>query len=389
MAKQHVQIVASLDGFERLVDEWSDLCDHAANPNPFYRPELLLPALRMGLPKGRTLAVAVRSPAGDLAGMFPLQTKRKRLTVCRPLTHLYCFLETPLVRKGFEDIALSGLAQALHRRALPSAVLQIDGLGPNDQRHRELIRTVGLATLPTQICRRPVLRAGQRLHPSNRTVKEYSRKWRRLEEQGTLRLESVGGGQPGFCRRLNQFVDLEHGGWKARHGSSMKSAGIPRQYFEKAVIKAAHRDIWVIDSLCLNDRPIAMQLNLIERSDRTSVFGFKSAFDERLERYSPGVVLLNEQRRRFHELSDMDLFDSCAGEDNLAVFRLWPDRLERSRYYLATNNLLGRAYLEVISRNLGSEESSDRSGQPSSLPSSMPLPQGAGIRTPSAAGPTA
>jgi len=387
MAKQNVQVIESVDGLERLVDEWSDLCDHAANPNPFYRPELLLPALRMGLPKGRTLAVVVRSPAGDLAGMFPLQTSGKRLTVCRPLSHLYCFLETPLVRKGFQDVALSGLAQALCGRALPSTVLQIDSLGLDDRCHRDSIRAVGLAMLPTQVSRRPVLRAGQQLHPSSRAVKEYRQKWRKLEELGALRLESVGADQPGFCRRLNEFLDLEHGGWKARQGSSMKSAGVPRQYFEEAVIKAAHSGMWAIESLCLDDRPIAMQLNLIERSDRTSVFGFKSAFDDRLERYSPGAVLLNEQRRRFHDSSDMDLFDSCAGEGNHAVFRLWPDRLERSGYYLATNNLLGRAYLEVISRKLEPGGRPDRSGQLPSLPSSTPVLQPAGIKFPGAVGP--
>ena len=57
-------------------------------------------------------------------------------------------------------------------------------------------------------------------------------------------------------------------------------------------------------ALCLDDEPVALKLNLLCPGGGHT---FKIAYDERLEKFSPGVLLELENIRRMHEsLTRMD-----------------------------------------------------------------------------------
>ncbi len=344
------EIVDCEDRLSHLAEEWSDLCNHAIEPNPFYRPELLLPALRLNLPGATFRIVFVRSPSGQLIGMFPFQVGGPRWwgsqVVFRPLTHRYCYVRTPIIREGFIEDNLSSIAEALRQFKLPARLIRLHGFALDDEFEHELTQSsVGLSTFRFTHTRRSALVRGREIHPSTKATEEYASKWRKLSQLGELCLKTDGAGDPLFHRRLSEFLDLEHRGWKASRASSMKSAGAPSEYFSASVVGHAESGLWTVDSVLLDGQPIAMQLNLIDCGRHVVHYGFKSAFDDSLARYSPGAVMLNEQRLRFHTSREIDVFDSCADPKNLAVRRLWPDRLERPSFYVAADTLIGRSYM--------------------------------------------
>src|SRR5690606_10341077 len=114
-----------------------------------------------------------------------------------------------------------------------------------------------------------------------RRLRELERSKRRLAELGTLAFERVSD-RPGVARRLEQFLALEHAGWKGRNGTSFLSLPGHAEF-----ARAAYRNA-IVDSLLLDGEPIAISINIA--AGRTA-FTPKCAYDERYRRHAPGLVL--------------------------------------------------------------------------------------------------
>jgi CelD/BcsL family acetyltransferase involved in cellulose biosynthesis len=80
----------------------------------------------------------------------------------------------------------------------------------------------------------------------------------------------------------------------------------------------------MIIGLDLDGRPLARQVNL--RSGEGS-FAWKSAYDERYARFSPGVLNQLENMRHFQSVDGLEWMDSFTGPDNPMVDALWKDRV--------------------------------------------------------------
>src|SRR6202044_3746814 len=80
------------------------------------------------------------------------------------------------------------------------------------------------------------------------------------------------------------------------------------------------------------------------------LFGFKSAYDEELRRFSPGVQLQTENFGTFDREREETLFDSCAEPGNEMINGLWPDRREIATVVLGPGGIRGTVTRRVLER---------------------------------------
>lgn len=186
---------------------------------------------------------------------------------------------------------------------------------------------------------------------SGKKRKELRRQFARLSELGTI----------SFARELGSdglefwgedFLRLESAGWKGISGSALAAAPETRRLFQEALAGAAARGRLERLSLSLDDVPIAMLATFLTPP---GAFSFKTAFDERYSRYSPGVLL---QLKNLEVLDHPGIAwsDSCAAADHPMIDHLWRERRAIGRLSIAIGGPARRAlFARLLSRELGDQ----------------------------------
>jgi hypothetical protein len=105
-------------------------------------------------------------------------------------------------------------------------------------------------------------------------------------------------------------------------------------------------------SLELDGQPIAMLASLLAPP---GAFSYKTAFDERFSRFSPGVLLQLENLAML-ERAGIAWTDSCAAPDHPMIDSLWRERRALGRFSIAIGGtarraLFGRLVSFELSRN--------------------------------------
>ena len=278
---------------------WDALATCAAEPNPFFESWYLLPSLRALDPRGAVMLLRFECD-GELAGLMPLMREahyyRWPIPQLRNWVHANCFLGVPLVAAGHEQAfwrALlkwaddnAGLALFLHLSHLPldgplhdalAAVLAEQG------RTAALVHREDRAMLQSGPTPQDYLEAAV----SARKRKELRRQHARLTEMGNLRFERCVDGE-GLADWTESFLVLEHSGWKGAAASALASHHATQALFREALAGAAAQGKLERLNLSLDGRPLAMLANFLTPP---GAFSYKTAFDERYARYSPGVLL--------------------------------------------------------------------------------------------------
>ncbi len=181
--------------------------------------------------------------------------------------------------------------------------------------------------------------------------KELRRQQARLAEQGTLavvRRHDV----EGIGTWIEHFLALELRGWKGEAGSALASADATAGLFRESMMAAAERGGLERLSLELDGAPIAMLATLIAPP---GAFSYKTAFDERFARFSPGVLLQLENLALL-ERAGIRWVDSCAAPDHPMIDSLWRERRAIGRVSVAIGGaarraLFGRIAAFELSRN--------------------------------------
>jgi CelD/BcsL family acetyltransferase involved in cellulose biosynthesis len=310
-----VEVLRERGALAALVPAWEELAAHALEPNPFYEHWSVLPALEAFAPREALHFVAVRVH-GRLAGLFPFreQPRYKGLPV-RALSswrHRHMLLGTPLVRAELARECLEALFQRL-----PAPVVEFNCIPAGAPFDRALCTR----SSPCVVSEYPraMLRKSSRVIPS----RSLRRAEKRLRELGQLSHVAL---QPGDAARrwIDEFLALEASGWKGERGSALACNERDRRFAQAMLEAAHHRGQLMIVGLDLDGRPLARQVNL--RSGEGS-FAWKTAYDERYARFSPGVLNQLENMRHFQSLDGLEWMDSFTGPDNPMVDALWKDRV--------------------------------------------------------------
>ncbi len=149
------------------------------------------------------------------------------------------------------------------------------------------------------------------------------------------------------------FLQLEAAGWKGEAQGAIASDARLEAFYERVLGEAHRQGRLRLYVLRLDDRPIGANLVLV---DGTTAFGWKTAYDQTLAKYSPGNVLQRFVLRALAEegVSRLDMLDPVNDWK-----RRWASRIEpRLHVRLYAPTLRGRLLQRLErARRTGKEES--------------------------------
>ncbi|WFL77627.1 GNAT family N-acetyltransferase [Altererythrobacter arenosus] len=346
-----------------FVAQWDSLVEDASEPNPFFEPWYLLPSLA-ALDPHEEVSVAAFYARGRLVGLLPLALAadyyRYPLPHAAAWLHANSFCGAPLIAKGWERQFWQALLAAfdrdpcgamfLHLPQLPSESVVVEALRAiltEEGRAGGTVRVEERALLSSDLSAENYFAAAM----PNKKRKELRRQAKRLGEEGELE----------FARQIDarditewtaEFLVLEQAGWKGGEGSALADGDATCALFRDAIAGAADAGRLERLTLRLDGKPIAMLANFIAAP---GAFSFKTAFDERYSRYSPGV-LLQKENLALLDRTDIDWCDSCAAEGHPMIERIWRDK----RRMISLNVAIGGSVRRSIFRQLLRIETRDK-----------------------------
>jgi CelD/BcsL family acetyltransferase involved in cellulose biosynthesis len=334
---------------------WSRLAGRAAEPNPFYEPEFVLPACRH-LPTWEGTRVARVFEDDELLALLPVQPRRSWRRLKRPVLFNrppLVGLGTPLVDRDHVEDGTARLLETLlagARRGLPGLAV-LEWLGDDGPVARALDAAAKERRLPLHrydtwqrvtLRRRPeptYLEEAQ--GPVHR--RELRRRFRRLAD--------AMGGEPTLVDRtadpggIEEFLRLEAKGWKGAAGRAMAVAADGTEaFFREVCANFGAQGRFRLLSLERGGLPAAMACYLVSGS---TLFVRWIAFDADFDRYSPGAQLDAAMFQYFHAADGLDSVDSCNRAHDHSMDHLWPDRRTLSTVLIGLSRL-DRAVVRLV-----------------------------------------
>lgn len=307
--------------------QWDALSHNPLDKNPFYGRTYVLAGLDTIDRKSGLRAFVVRSAdKGQLLGFFPFRLKRFPLPQAVAATNLYQFCGQPLINKERAGEVIAAWREASRTGQIPArwSFPHLDLTSHFAQRLAAIEGNSALRCLPLPSYRRARLARTSKdfaahlcATVSKSRVKDIQRTLRRLEEAGEVQFERAT--DPALVRqRIDQFLAIEHAGWKGNAGTSFLSDAEHALFARQAFCPKSGQTS--VDSLLLNGQPIALSINM--RSGDT-IFTPKCAYDESFRKYSPGLVLEYLVVEAFYGRNDCTEMDSSTTVDGHVIQALW------------------------------------------------------------------
>jgi CelD/BcsL family acetyltransferase involved in cellulose biosynthesis len=308
---------------------WRDLATRASEPNPFFEPAFLIPALRH-LASGTAVVLVLVYDEDELVWAAPISSHRRWRRVWLPSVttwcHTHCFFGAPLVADDRAEAAWRLVLDAVVAWRPRARVLILE-LMPTDgrllaalERAAEGRRVNRYETYTRATLRRASL-VGDTAPQRGRHRRELERRSRLVErETGAPFTTRDVSAEPGA---IEGFLELEEAGWTGRARTALASKPDEALFALEAARSFQEQGRLVMLATTAGSG-IAAELFAV-RSGRT-LFMFKITFDERSARFSPGTHLVRDMTRWFAAEPDLDLIDSCAAPENDFINRLLPDR---------------------------------------------------------------
>jgi len=329
---------------------WDALALSTAEPNPFFESWYLLPALRRFDPAGKVEILRFER-GGELVGLVPIERAwrygRWPVPHLRVWLHPNCFTVGPLVAKGNERAFWAAFLAWADDNCGPAlfahvAQFPLDGMlasalfgeTQREGRRAALVHREERALLESSLD--PAAYLEQSVRAKKR--KELRRQHARLSEAGKLRVERNIDDKC-LATWIDHFLALEAAGWKGREGSALDCTPATAGLFREALRGAAERGRLERLSLILDGRPIAMLANFITPPGACS---FKTTFDQKFARFSPGVLLQLENLAML-EHPEVEWTDSCAAADYAMIDGIWQSRRPIGRVSIALGGKTRRA----------------------------------------------
>lgn len=326
---------AELRGFERA---WRRLVETALEPNVFFEPEVLLPALDAlagdSVKIGLVMSVPRQDPDGDevLAGLFPVRERRGHTEIWQ---HSYAFQGTPLVRAEVaHEVWSYFLTEALSSRGglLRCQVLRADGTGARAL--LDVARVQGRAVWHQDVHLRAAFRPAGSAEAfistsiGRKVRRNLKRERKLLGERGevTTRVSRI---EPAaIVAWCDEFLALEASGWKGRGGTALGSSDRDARWFKEVATGLAREGRFLGAEMRLDGRPIAMgtMLEAGPQGGAAEAAYFKIAHDESIQGVSLGALLQLDWVEWLHGEDRPANVDSCAIPGHPMIERIWQDR---------------------------------------------------------------
>ncbi len=311
--------------------EWRDLAANAAEPNAFYAPSMLIPALDAFADDKPEVAV-VRDASRRLIGLAPVAPLKgySRLPVRYVATwmHQHCFFAAPLVRRGSERAFFAAFFDLVEGRGAFLRLRHLDASGPLYAAAAAAAAATGRLSAPSARYQRAVLKAPwtteayMKESMRGKHRKDLRRRRARLEETGPLSFERCGAGDD-LDAWTAEFLALEASGWKGAAGTALRQDPAAARFFQEAVSRARAAGELQLFRFRHAGRTIAAAVSFCGGGVS---YAFKIAYDEAFARFSPGVMVEIEIMRALEGDAAVSMIDSCAKVEHPMIDRLWRER---------------------------------------------------------------
>ncbi|MGL4196878.1 MAG: GNAT family N-acetyltransferase [Allorhizobium sp.] len=321
-----------------LQDELEYLTYRVMEANVFFAPRFLAPAMpRLEERQIRFAVIRDRDERRSrLRLLFPFSVEKPGFSVgpsiIRTWANPFGPLGTPLVDAEGAAETIDNLLEALARpdARMPGLLvipdLRLEG------RFAQLARAVALARdLPLTVTneyQRPMLQSYEdgsnylRAALNKNHLREIRRQFRLLSEKGSVTYNVAR--QPEEIRvRMEEFLALEASGWKGRKRSAMVNDRLRAAFAREAVTNLAEADAVRIHTLDFDGQAIASMVVFIMAGE---AYTWKTAYDERYARYSPGKLLMADLTEWHLDDANIERTDSCAVPDHPIMSRFWRER---------------------------------------------------------------
>lgn len=343
------------DPDNQFLKDWQALADRSSDPNPFFEPWALLPALNE-FAEPETVTLLAYYEAKQLTGVMPV--KRAISYYGYPIPHLSAwshdnaFCGAPLTLAGSEY----SFAEAVHHwadaRTNTGLFLHFNHLPEHGPFHAALRHFASNNHIEAGIVHREaraMLQSDQSPEEyfaaaiSGKKRKELRRQLNRLSEHGDIRFDRTTS-DAGLAAWIDDFLTLEAAGWKGREKTALSDNEPNERFFRATLTGAGNAGKLERLSLSLDNRPIAMLANFLTPP---GAFSFKTTFDENYARFSPGVLL---QKENLDLLANphIEWADSCAAADHPMIERIW----RQKRSMVGVNIGLGGVFRKALFRQI-------------------------------------
>jgi CelD/BcsL family acetyltransferase involved in cellulose biosynthesis len=156
---------------------------------------------------------------------------------------------------------------------------------------------------------------------SSSSRKKLRQHRRRLAEKAPLE-SRVFADAADITRAFEDFLTLEAAGWKGGRGTALLCSQRDVAFGRAMIASLAARGNASIHALYQNGKPVASQIVL--RAGATA-FTWKTAYDESLGDFSPGMLLLEDYTAAFLADKSIVRVDSCAFDDS-GFMSAWRER---------------------------------------------------------------
>ena len=322
---------------------WSECAALALEPNPFFEPQWLVPALRYLEDPSPTKLVFVEHKGAISACVPVVEVTANQASLTAATTNhsglktmvarTAVSLGTPLVTAHGGQEALACLMAGVTAEARDqSARLVIMEWMAYDGPVASMLKAVALKA-QTPLIEFDVWKRGfltrRDLVEEDYWLRGIGKNRRRSIRQHRERLKSVLGMSPLFRVRtdiaaVDEFLGLEASGWKAREpqGRALGQEAGATRFFETVCERYLKDDRMYFFSLEGADQSIAM-ICCVRAGE--GLFAYKTAYDEDFASYGPGVEVFLAAMDYFARHSDARFFDTCSARENQHLLGLFPD----------------------------------------------------------------
>ena len=336
-SNRRLAIYPASAGFD-LVEELEHLCARSIEPNVFFNPRFLAPA--MPRLEDREIRLAVIRDGDEensrLRLLVPLSVEKAPMPLGVPIMRTWSNpfgpLGTPLVDRDdpvgvIEDcFTMLGRKHLQLPRVFVMPEVRLDG--PFATILRSFASNRDLTLVTTNEIDRPFLESN--LEPDDylrqalrsHHLREFRRLRRRLQEKGAVEYH-VARSADEIRLGVETFLTLEARGWKGRERTAMAIDRFRAAFAREAVFRLAERDLCRVHTLTLSGQPIACLIVFIENG---IAYTWKTAYDEAYAAYSPGALLMLDVTRTHLDDPNIEATDSCAVPDHPVMSRLWMER---------------------------------------------------------------
>lgn len=292
--EEKIEWVTDRDRFSELADAWDRLCGEDTPP---FADHTWFKAWWQAFGPDRALRVCLLWRGGDLCAALPLAARRSSM---RALANL----DTPsFLVPARDDDALytvvdatfGGQPEEVTIHAVPCGDRFRERFVEASARHQRVLFEVRAHRSP-----RVVLEGDFDRYSLDRRsrLKNINKQWRNLARDHLLQFRFAAPGDE-LDAELQRGLRLEASGWKGRAATAILYSA-DQSAFYMALARAYHaKGELRLSWLDVDGAPAAFILTLV-RNRR--VYGLKAAYDERLRRYSPGLLIMLRTIERCFEL---------------------------------------------------------------------------------------